>query len=222
MGGKKIFIAGCARSGTTLMLRMMHCFRDVYVRSPLNPDHVYKDGESRHEAPVRTFADISTDLPNIAIKRTSGCWKRLADLPEDIELIYCVRHPFDTFASRHESVPGDGFYLSVERWVSEFDSYLRLREKQPGRRIFIARYEDLTTAPAAFADRLAAHLGVEIAHPFDQHPYGIRISTDSVRKWETDDSFSRRIEQTAGTIKARVQQFADEFGYPTVYSTAES
>ena len=44
---KKIFITGCAKSGTTLLLRMCYAFKDTEV--------LYREGFDGHELPFDQF-----------------------------------------------------------------------------------------------------------------------------------------------------------------------
>ncbi|WP_245523892.1 sulfotransferase [Mesorhizobium sp. M2D.F.Ca.ET.223.01.1.1] len=83
----KIFIAGCARSGTTLTQRLMACFEDTFV----------------HRAEARYVQLDMLDRPeaNLVVKRSERSHAHLARLPRAIGLIYCVRHPFDVLTSSH-------------------------------------------------------------------------------------------------------------------------
>lgn len=83
----KIFIAGCARSGTTLTQRLMGCFEDTFV----------------HRAEARYVQLDMLDRPeaNLVVKRSERSHAHLARLPRAIGLIYCVRHPFDVLTSSH-------------------------------------------------------------------------------------------------------------------------
>ena len=58
---KKIFITGCAKSGTTLLLRMCYAFKDTEV--------LYREGFDGHELPFEQFVSYKSDKKFIIGKR---------------------------------------------------------------------------------------------------------------------------------------------------------
>ena len=58
---KKIFITGCAKSGTTLLLRMCYAFKDT--------DVLYRRGFNGHELTLSEFMNIKTDKKFLIGKR---------------------------------------------------------------------------------------------------------------------------------------------------------
>lgn len=134
----KSFIAGCGRSGTTLIRDLMGCFEDTYV---------YTEG-AYGEAPFSSFSKIFCPESNVVIKRTGECWRTLASLPDDIGLIYCVRHPFDVLTSTHPLTKHlRRFHITFDRWTMEYDAWHTLRKKQPNPKVFILKYEELIAEP---------------------------------------------------------------------------
>ena len=60
-----------------------------------------------------------------------------------VELIYCVRHPFDVLTSTHPATKHiRKYHITYERWESEYNAFLALRKNQIQREIFILKYED--------------------------------------------------------------------------------
>lgn len=153
-GKRLLFIAGCARSGTSLMLNMMRCFDDAYC-DPVE----------------RPFADLAIlDRPEAAwvLKRTATCWKTLRSLPNDVGLIYMVRHPFDVLTSRWGAQTDQ--YVTWERWKAEFDALEEVvthRAPNTGG-LQIVRYEDLVTAPLDVQSRIEGQWELQRTTGFDR------------------------------------------------------
>src|SRR5688572_3229556 len=115
---KKLFIAGCGRSGTSLIRDLMNCFENTVVLME----------QPYGEANFTFFNDSASAGENQVIKRSGDSWKTLASLPEDVELIYCVRHPFDTLTSAHPLTRDlRQFHITEERWMSEYKALQALR-----------------------------------------------------------------------------------------------
>jgi hypothetical protein len=109
----KIFIAGCGRSGTTLIQDLMMCFDDLYV---------LKEGQYG-EASFSRFDEITRPESHHVIKRLGDSWKTLPDLPKPVDLIYCVRHPFDVLTSAHPLTKHiRKYHITYARWASEYQS----------------------------------------------------------------------------------------------------
>ena len=195
----RIFIAGCARSGTTLTRSLMARFDDTYVH--------------RSEAHYRLLDGLEQPQANLVVKRTAGGYLDLADLPASIGLIYCVRHPFDVLTSSHpETKALRPFHVTTDRWEAEHDGFMRLRQAQPERSILILRYEDLITEPDVAQQRIADAFGLVAAGLFSQDPNN-PIRTSSLRKWESNEAFQGYLRQLPPQFLERVQGFCREFGY---------
>jgi hypothetical protein len=200
----KIFIAGCGRSGTTLIRDLMKCFRDtdVFAEDPYG------------EAPFSAFAGLPAVKSHQVVKRTGGCWKTLPSLPDEIGLIYCVRHPFDTLTSTHPRTSHlRKFHITFKRWQVEYQALHQLRQAQPQRRIFILRYEDLVHTPNAMQNEIAAHFGLEPAIRFQENPEKIEIFTRSLEKWKNNSELQTYLQDIPYRLRVEIQRFCDEFGY---------
>jgi len=196
--GKRIFIAGCARSGTTLLLDLAESFKNT---------HAPKGKERR----VEHFKKLDSTARNVVLKRQIHSHKTLADLPADVDLIYCVRHPFDTLTSHHPAFPHRRFYVSEERWRAEYAALKRLQAKQPDRKIYYVRYCDLVRSPDEVQKGLADSLELEIERPFSK--CGVAISTRSVDKFRHDSRLERYLWQLPHAWRAEIKAFCDEFGF---------
>lgn len=197
--GSGIFIAGCARSGTTLSLSLMACFDDIYVHP--------------REAPYSLLDRLDRPETNLIVKRTADCHEHLSELPASVGLIYCVRHPFDALTSSHpETKHLRRFHVTTGRWEAEYDGLMRLRAAQPERNILYLRYEDLIAKPDMVQGNIARQFGFLPAIPFSQDPNN-PIRATSLRKWESNEEFRTYLHGLPPAFLNRVESFCREFGY---------
>ncbi|CDX23173.1 Sulfotransferase [Mesorhizobium plurifarium] len=196
----KIFIAGCARSGTTLTQRVMESFEDTFVWPP----------EARHTK----FYLLDRQESNLVIKRDSRAFAHLAKLPADIGLIYCVRHPLDVLTSVHpQTMKERRFHTTAERWVQEYDALLSLRKAQPARDILYLRYEDTIADPDAVQQRIADRFGLRPRVPVTGDG-GRPIHSRSLRKWERNEDYHAYLQsQLSAAVLGPMRAFCREFGY---------
>lgn len=199
-----IFIAGCARSGTSLANRLMGCFDDVFV-------------PGRHETEeyrASDFEQFAGRAPHIVLKRTWNAHETLPELGAGIELIYCVRHPYDVLTSTHQVTQGERrFHVSRARFRDEYEAFRRLRARQPDRRILVLRYEDLIREPDQTEKRIAAHFGLRPLHLFSRNPAGEEISANSLEKWREDPDLLSYFAHSRRSFRRLVRSFAREFDY---------
>ena len=194
-----LFIAGCGRSGTTLLLRLMYCFQDIKVITK--------------ESPFSRFKQETGSESVIVIKRDGMTYKEIADLPKDIHLIYSVRHPFDVMTSFHpRAAKTDEYYIKPERWLAEYRALKQLRRRQPERKILYLRYEDLVAMPDEAQDRLCA------AFPFlrtDKRftETGHEIKVTSTDKWKQNPQFLKDMYKISPEQRAEMIPFFREFSY---------
>jgi hypothetical protein len=176
---RRIFIAGCGRSGTYLLSAMMQCFSDTYVHSG--------------EAPVEAFQSLDAPQSTHIIKRVSDSYKTLHLVPDDIGLIHMVRHPFDVLVSEHM---GTERYIKPNNWNAEIDA---MRQLKHGNHI-VVRYEDLVRAPNRVQGKLAEmfslvssshfsdfHSHAKVPSDIEASMHGLRAPSEaSVEKWRTN------------------------------------
>ncbi|RWB70643.1 MULTISPECIES: sulfotransferase [unclassified Mesorhizobium] len=195
----RIFIAGCARSGTTLTRSLMACFEDIHVLG--------------REAPFPELMDLRPRTANVVVKRTAESHRQLCNLPAEAGLIYCVRHPFDVLTSSHpETKHLRPFHVTPERWEAEYDGLQRLRQVQPLRPIVFLRYEDLIGDPDSAQVAIARAFSLSPRIRFSADPRN-QIRTTSLRKWERNEDFRTYLHGLPPAFLARVEAFCREFGY---------
>ena len=201
-GGRRlVFIAGCARSGTSLLKQLMAVFGDTAVCPREQPAWHLLEMAGAPEA-------------TLVVKRTADCHRTLHRLPAAIDLVYCVRHPYDCLTSSHPlSVHLRPYHVTRERWLAEWQALHRLRFRQPGRRIVFVRYEDLVTEPDAVQAAVATQLGLAANHTFSRNPMGIEIHPASLAKWRTRPELHRYLAGLDAAWREEIGRFCDMFGY---------
>ena len=137
-------------------------------------------------------------------------------LPAAVDLIHCVRHPYDVLTSVHPlSAHLRPFHVTRDRWFAEWDAIRRLRRRQPGRRIVTVRYEDLVTRPDDVQATIAADLGLVTEHPFSANPLGVEIRPSSLEKWRTRPDLRRHLAGLDAAWHAEIGRFCTAYGYAT-------
>ena len=110
---RKIFITGCAKSGTTLLLRMCYAFRDTEV--------LYREGFDGHELPFDDFVNHKGKekfvigkrhppalLSNVLTEELDRQSKEV--IKNKIGIVNVVRDGRDVILS-------DGNYVKPKRWI---------------------------------------------------------------------------------------------------------
>lgn len=196
-----VFIAGCARSGTSLLKQLMAVFSDTAVFP--------------RERPVWHFLDMADrSETTLVVKRTAECHRTLHRLPGDASLIYCVRHPYDCLTSSHpQTAHLRPFHVTRDRWLAEYEALDRLRRVQPGRRICFVRYEDLVTDPDRVQATIAAAWGLTADASFTGNPLGIEIRPASLEKWRTRPELQAYLAGLDEGWRTEIARFCGEFGY---------
>ncbi|MCX7302936.1 MAG: sulfotransferase [Hyphomicrobiales bacterium] len=202
---RKIFIAGCARSGTSLTKDLMRCFEETYV--------------IQKETRVDKFDELDGESGWLVIKRTAGSYKRLPKLGSDIELIYCLRHPVDVLTSKHPKTAHlRRFHVTCDRWIAELDALKQLRAAQPKRPILYIRYEDLVKEPDRIQNEISKSFGLKPRIKFSEDPDN-PIVASSIEKWRSQPELLSYVLAMEPDFLRRVGEFCDEFGYKMPAST---
>lgn len=161
---KKIFITGCAKSGTTLLLRMCYAFKDTEV--------LYREGFDGHELPFNDFVGHESDNRFVIGKRHPPAILSNVLVPEfaeqsaavtshDIAIINVVRDGRDVVLS-------DGNYVKPRRWIDTVKQ--RDSEVFGGLIDLEVRYEDLVRNPKKVQKQMEELFGLESEHSFTNYP----------------------------------------------------
>lgn len=200
-GKRLMFIAGCARSGTSLLRKLMPCFADTAVAA--------------REQRVAHFLSLAEAAESqLVVKRTDRCHRELSRLPACVELVYCVRHPYDCLTSAHpQTWQTRPFHVTRRRWMDEYASLLELLARQPTRSVTFVRYEDLVTDPDRVQASLADSLGLHVTHAFSANPAGIQVHSASVGKWRRNPALAHAVAAFDRGWHERIADFCHRFGY---------
>jgi hypothetical protein len=194
-----IFITGCARSGTTLLLNCMATLQDVK----------YLVGKTAERPLSSAVTEDTEGRRNVVLKRTSKCHKFFTLIPDVVKVLHIVRHPFDTITSRHPRE--DRYYLDPQRWIDEFDAYCLLSERHPPERLLVVRYEDLLGAPDAVQERISEVFDVTFDLPFTQYHRRAHLdprNKDFVRReWRPIEPQPGRSPRNRAQHQARIEAF---------------
>tara|TARA_R110000824_G_scaffold84170_1_gene210099 strand:- start:958 stop:1641 length:684 start_codon:yes stop_codon:yes gene_type:complete len=159
---KKIFITGCAKSGTTLLLRMCYALENTEV--------LYQKGFDGHELVFDDFVDYEPTKPFTIGKRhppailsnvASAELDRQHDIirKEDIGIINVVRDGRDVVLS-------DGNYVKPRRWIESIkqrDTYSDIIDIE-------VCYEELVRKPNQVQAQLEETFGLRSNHLFAEYP----------------------------------------------------
>ncbi len=200
-GRRLVFIAGCARSGTSLLKQLMAVFDDTAVFP--------RERTAWHFLEMAGAAEAT-----LVVKRTADCHRSLHRLPAAVDLVYCVRHPYDCLTSTHPLTSHlRPYHVTRDRWFAEYAALHRLQAGQPRRRITFVRYEDLVARPDDVQAIIAADLGLTAACSFSRNPLGIEILPASVAKWRTRPALRDHLTGLDAAWHREIGRFCAEFGY---------
>ena len=159
---KKIFITGCAKSGTTLLLRMFYAFKNMEV--------LYRKGFDGHEFSFEEFIKYKSDKPFVVGKRHPPALLSNVLMPnfeeqhntikkESIAIINVVRDGRDVVLS-------DGKWVKPRRWIES------IRQRGMFRDVIDleVKYEDLIKYPGSIQNEIEQRFGLESEHSFKNYP----------------------------------------------------
>ena len=157
----RIWITGCARSGTTLLRRLFHAFRGTEIV----PYEIDLDAFLSMEAPEgailvgkRTVASIfSNCLPLEEGKRQL----ELLQGRPDVHVLNIYRDGRDVVESE---------YAPPHRWYESLRQMLLAQEHSLLPTLATIRYEDMVGDPDGTQKGLAAWYELEIEHPWSAYP----------------------------------------------------
>lgn len=182
----RIYITGCAHTGTTLLKRLFFSFRGVEVipREISTSDFVRHKSDANFLVGKRTVDTVFAS----GLSKKREVKQINLHLRHGSKLIVTMRSGRDTIESG---------YTSPSRWIDCINSYVKYARLVP----VTVFYRDLVTCPNTVQELLQAHFGLEAHYAFSDYPelvpphndgqsqkYELRpISTDGLDKdydWE--------------------------------------
>jgi hypothetical protein len=207
---RRIYLAGCGRSGTWYAFGIMGTFAGTYLAP-----------EERHFGHFATIA--GKPQPVHVVKRIHYSHQFLPALPGPVGLLYVLRDPRDVLTSVHN---GTKYYISLERWSLEMKALRTLLDAERPDMLTV-RFEDLVLQPRQEQVRIAEAFGLEIAaEPTAFHQnfrvdefvekamQGLRAPDPSViGRWRRNTDHVEYIRRLMPAITDTFQPIADRFGY---------
>ncbi|MFO1120819.1 MAG: hypothetical protein U1F47_00620 [Hyphomicrobiales bacterium] len=86
----RICVMGCGRSGTWLLTAVLSSFAGF----DFGPE----------EVPLEYFGPVTTDRPVLVLRRDAMAHQRVEQIPDDIQIVFIVRHPFDVLTSHNPAL----------------------------------------------------------------------------------------------------------------------
>jgi len=166
---KKVFITGCAKSGTTLLWQLCYAFKDVYVYD--------EDSESSLEAFLRysykgsgSYVIAKRNARTIFSNEERGKFKSKQQykLIKDnrILIINIVRDGRDVVVSGKRTSLSKDMYVNPMRWIAS----MKHRRKYKDIISCEIKYEDLVAEPEMVQNKISRDMGWEIKHSFLDFP----------------------------------------------------
>ena len=156
----KIFITGCAKTGTTLVRRLFNAFDlKVYNKEEISIDNFIK---SDYEVGKRTINSLFTHSIN------NSLLQQQLSLFKDITIIDVLRNKEDVLKS-------DNGYVSEER----YNTCLSQREQYGHLINYTIIYEKLLSNPDIIQKEISELLGLKIKHKWSDYPNFVDISQEN-------------------------------------------
>jgi hypothetical protein len=208
---QRIFVMGCGRSGTWLLLSLFSTFEDVTIIP--------------EEVPVESFGVVRPNKPVLVMKRDFRSYERIEQIPERIKIAWIVRHPFDVLTSQHP-VTERKYHIQPYRWLGEMLALQYLVDSNRAD-TWIVRYEDLVTYPESVQTKLSQAFGLKILSTVDQIPsrfkaspmanaamHGLRaIDSNSVHKYKNDPEKVAYLKTLLPRLGRTLEWVANEYSY---------
>lgn len=150
----RIFITGCAKSGTTLLKRLFHAFSNVHILS----DEVHIRQFVRHKSPTTFLIGKRHRYSLFSEHLTDSAWKEQMELvrQHNIKIVNIIRDGRDVIHSSEGYVP-------PRRWVEA------MRQRDDSIAVEV-RYEDVVTDPDRVQKKIADKLGLDIVYKWSEYP----------------------------------------------------
>ena len=206
-----VYIGGCGRSGTTLLLSILSAHNDIYAcPRELNLFDGAEESETGIKTPkfYRLYRTILTSRIKSSAKRY--CEKspsnihsvELIDKLHDgnFKLIHIVRDGRDVILSKHPRGRGR-YWVEPERWIMDVSKGLRYIDHPS---VFTIRYEDLVGQYKETIESVCHFLGIPVSKEIlNWHQFATvrqtnalfnkitEISTAPIGKWQKPENKER-------------------------------
>jgi hypothetical protein len=159
---KKIFITGCAKSGTTLLLRMCYAFENTEI--------LYKATPNGHELSFQEFVDHSSDNKFVIGKRHPPAILS-NKLDEEIYTQYDIIKSknigiINVVRDGRDVVLSDGNYVKPDRWIDT----IKQRDLFGDVVDIEVKYEELVRNPDKIQGELEGKYGLVGKNQFSEYP----------------------------------------------------
>jgi len=155
----RIFITGCARSGTTLLNRLFHAFEDTEVIGPetsIDDFCALECNKAFLVAKRIPLTILSVPLSENELSRQLALLRR-----HDLRIVNLIRDGRDVV---HQNPTGPR--VNVNRWIGCILQAQMFRESISTE----IRYEDMVKDPSAVQERLVKSLGLRCQAKFSSYP----------------------------------------------------
>lgn len=149
----KIFITGCARSGTTLLKRLFRAFDADVINPEISVSAFVKQEDNGVLVGKRELRTIMSN----ALPTDKEHEQLITLLEHDVKIVNILRNGPDTIESG---------YTSPERWLASLRAYTYYR-------YFVTAtvfYKDLVYYPEAVQEMLQKELEIDSIHSFSDYP----------------------------------------------------
>ena len=205
---QRVFLTGCGRSGTWLVMAMLQGFEDIYA--------------AHGEQPLAAFLDLPDTQSTHLVKRLHNAYLHFDRIPADIHVMHIVRHPFDVLISAHL---GKSNHITLPRLEGEHASYFAVLEGRPN--TCVIRFEDMVRSPDDVQVRVERFLQSRAAHPFRdfhmhadlstvvvQAMHGLRpLDPATLHRWRGDRQAEAFLQDRLAESDGTLRRFADAFSY---------
>ena len=160
----RIYITGCAKTGTTLLRRLMNAFEGLSVA--VDEMSLKRFLESEYDVAKRNAKQIfSIGVDNDFIKEAI---KLIKD--NDVKILHIHRNKADVLKS-------DNGYVPEERYDDVEDQMFRYKKHIT----HVVYFEELTSNPDIVQKEIAAALGLKIKHKFSDYPNFIDAESEKIK-----------------------------------------
>jgi Sulfotransferase family len=178
-----VFIGGCARSGTSLLLSLLSCHPRLYCYPVESKAFCARDygGSPAEESRARRRLEYALSNmegePNVLAwcektpKNVMHFSELLVRFGREARLIHIVRDGRDVVTSIHPRNP-DACWVSPDRWISDVEAGLKHVNHD---QVLTLRYEDLIRDSDRVLCRLCSFIGVGYGPWFRSYPRMARV-----------------------------------------------